>query len=525
MTSSSTTAESAAFAASYESALLAHLSDPGEETLSEAYELGRGALCAEMSVLDVAAAHHSSLLEALRREPDRRRLPSMSTDAAAFFIESLSSYEVIQRGLREAQETARLEHEHATALNGLAEAAVAVNAVRDLDRLLDLVCGIARELIGADCASIEITPDRRAPLSARSLAERYADWTPEGSLSESSDLVASTLVSGRPTRLSAERLGELRVLEEGRPALRGWLGVPLRAREGARQLGLLEVADKTGGEFSANDEAIIVQLAQMAAVALENLWLYEREHQIALALQESLLPLQLPEIAGLELAARYRAAGDGNEVGGDFYDVVEVGSGRWLLVIGDVCGKGAQAAAITGLARHTIRSVARREDAPETILTALNEALLADATGTQFCTVACALVEVDRMVGARVALANAGHPRPLLRRVDGRTEPVGPSGTLLGFVEHPRLAAEGLVLGPGEALIFYTDGVTDAQAPERSWTPEQLADAIAFADSADAELLVDRVQAAAVPDDVVPRDDIAILVLRVGDGSASVSVT
>lgn len=517
MTSSSTAAESAAFAASYECALLAHLSEPGEETLSEAYELGRGALGAEMSVLDVAAAHHASLLEALRREPDRSRLARMSGEAAAFFIESLSSYEVTQRGLREAQQSARLEHAHAMALNGLAEAAVALNAVREVDRLLDLVCGIARELIGADCASIEITPDRGAPLSTRSLAGRYADWTPEGSLSESSDIVVSALASGRPTRLSAERLAELRVLEDGRPALRGWLGVPLRAREGARQLGLLEVADKTGGEFSANDEAIIVQLAQMAAVALENLWLYEREHQIAFALQESLLPRELPEIAGLELAARYRAAGDGNEVGGDFYDVVEVGSGRWLLIIGDVCGKGAQAAAITGLARHTIRSVARRERAPEAILTALNEALLADAPGTQFCTVACALVEVsarDSGSGPRVRLANAGHPRPLLRRVDGRTEPVGPSGTLLGFVEDPRMAAEELVLGPGEALIFYTDGVTDAQAPERSWTPEQLADAIAFAGSAEAEALVDRVEAAAVPDDVVARDDIAILVLR-----------
>ena len=175
----------------------------------------------------------------------------------------------------------------------------------------------------------------------------------------------------------------------GGQSLNGWLAIPLVARDD-RLIGLLEVADKGEGEFTANDEAMAVQLAQMTAGALENARLYEREHHIAQTLQQSLLPAHLPEIPGATVAASYRAAGEGQEVGGDFYDVFAVDDRRWLLVIGDVCGKGPQAAAITALARYTVRATALRETHPADILATLNQAMLAQLRPMYFCSVACA---------------------------------------------------------------------------------------------------------------------------------------
>ena len=169
--------------------------------------------------------------------------------------------------------------------------------------------------------------------------------------------------------------------------------------------------------FSAEDERMVAGIAAQSAIAIENARLYQERTRTAQTLQRALLPPHLPQIAGLELAASYRAAGEGNEVGGDFYDVFQQGDGSWALVVGDVCGKGPQAAAVTALARYTLRAHAVAGLRPSYQLARLNDALLRQhAPG--FVTVALARLELHER-GAHVELATAGHPLPILARGGG----------------------------------------------------------------------------------------------------------
>jgi serine phosphatase RsbU (regulator of sigma subunit) len=496
----------------YADALRAYLSEGGEARLEQAYELGRQAFADSLSMLDIAAVHHRVLADALRAAPDG--LERHARAAADFFIESLSTYEMTQRGFREANEVARMEREHAASLRGLADASVALNTAREPVALLELVTERARELIGANCAAISVVLDRDMPqLDARSLSPRYGDWTPDGPLIEAAEIFARALESESPVRLGRRELARVHDSNGSRPAWEGWMGAPLVGRDG-RRLGLIELADKEEGEFTANDEAIVLQLAQMVAVALENARLYEREHGIATTLQQSLLPNRLPVIPGVQVAARYRPAGEGNEVGGDFYDVFGIGDGRWLVVIGDVCGKGPEAAAITALARYTVRATALRERRPSEILAFLNEAMLSQALDGHFCTVACAMLAIDDD-GVGMQVCSGGHPLPLVIHEDGRVEQLGEPGTLLGVVADPHLADHDVRLRAGDAVVLYTDGVTDAAAPREMWTEEHVAGLLAGRATPGADGVAERLERAVLDVQERPRDDIAIVVVTV----------
>jgi sigma-B regulation protein RsbU (phosphoserine phosphatase) len=173
-----------------------------------------------------------------------------------------------------------------------------------------------------------------------------------------------------------------------------------------------------------------------------------RARVLAQTLQASLVPPAPPEIPGLEVGAVYRPAGAGDEVGGDFYDVFETGDGDWSIVVGDVCGKGAEAAGVTALARYTIRAVAMRTRRPREVLSDLNQALL-DHSVERFCTVVYLRVRRDTVDGVQVTVASGGHPLPLLLAADGVRE-VGTAGSLLGVVDAPDLHDTTLVLHPGQ---------------------------------------------------------------------------
>jgi anti-sigma regulatory factor (Ser/Thr protein kinase) len=226
-----------------------------------------------------------------------------------------------------------------------------------------------------------------------------------------------------------------------------------------------------------------------------------------------LLPPHLPHVGGLDLAAGYRAAGEGNQVGGDFYDVFGQGDGSWAVVVGDVCGKGPQAAAVTALARYTLRAHAVAGLRPSYMLARLNDALLRQrAPG--FVTVAFARVELTAD-GAHVDLATAGHPHPVLA-VDGRAVMVGEVGTPLGIIEHPELPEVGLDLRPGDLLAFYTDGVTEAAAPRRILSEADLAALVAERAGEGPRAVVEHLETTAVTlAGGDPRDDIACLAVRV----------
>ena len=233
-------------------------------------------------------------------------------------------------------------------------------------------------------------------------------------------------------------------------------------------------------------------------------------------LQNSLRPRSLPKIAGFESASRFLAAGESYEVGGDFYDVFRTGSDGWTAVIGDVCGKGPEAAALTALARHSIRAASSPERAPSDVLRALHESITGERSDLRFCTAALARIHAPRngRGPAQLTIALGGHPPPLVLRKSGRVDRLGEPGTLLGALPNPTLADVDARLGIGDALVLYTDGMLDLRdrsQDDPNWLSRQLESA---AGSSADEVASKLAEAAIKRNGGEPRDDIAILVLR-----------
>jgi serine phosphatase RsbU (regulator of sigma subunit) len=297
--------------------------------------------------------------------------------------------------------------------------------------------------------------------------------------------------------------------------MRSAIIVPMTAR--GRTLGALSfVSGPSGRRFDEQDVELAQELARRCATAIDNARLYTDRSYIARTLQQSLLPVELPDIPGVEAAARFRPTGEGNEVGGDFYDMFETGNRGWAVVMGDVCGKGPDAAAVTALARYTLRAAAMRDNLPSRTLATLNEALLRQRDDRRFCTVAYAYIEkLDR--GARAGVSTGGHPLPLLLRADGTVETVGLPGTLLGVVPDPSLEDQAVMLDPGDALVFYTDGVIENRLGADGVLDERrLAELVATCAGGGADAIASRVEEAAVlSQGGQPKDDIAVLVLRI----------
>ncbi len=308
------------------------------------------------------------------------------------------------------------------------------------------------------------------------------------------------------------RSAPYRGMPEGHLPVRSYLAVPVVTSRGEVAGGLFFGHPETG-MFSAEDERMVEGIAEQSAIAIENARLYQDRTRTAQTLQRALLPPSLPEIDGLLLAAGYRAAGEGNEVGGDFYDVFEQADGSWALVVGDVCGKGPEAAAVTALARYTLRAHAVAGLRPSYQLARLNDALLRQrAPG--FVTVALARLELTSG-GARLVLATAGHPLPIVARPGGVTA-VGEIGTPLGVIESPELPEVTVDLAPGDLIAFYTDGVSDAAAPRRLLTEAEIASLVAERRAAGPAAVAGHLERTAVElAGGNPRDDIACLALTV----------
>jgi serine phosphatase RsbU (regulator of sigma subunit) len=255
-------------------------------------------------------------------------------------------------------------------------------------------------------------------------------------------------------------------------------------------------------------------------LAKDNERLYDEQRHIAETLQLGLLPQHLVVPEGVSVAARYWPAGAANLIGGDFYDLFAVDDQRWGLAIGDVCGKGIEAAALTGLARHTLRAAARHSTSPTDVLLAVHQALR-DHRPATFCTACFAFISQPDPDSLRVELSLGGHPQPLLRHADGRVEAVGTLGMLLGMIE-PTITTTVVELEPGDTFVFYTDGLTDAPA-EQAVTVEELAALLQLEGDQPIEQLADTIRA-------VKRgrrplgsgDDTAILILRF-DGVSTAS--
>jgi PAS domain S-box-containing protein len=300
--------------------------------------------------------------------------------------------------------------------------------------------------------------------------------------------------------------------------------IPLPAR--GRVLGVVTMIGTHDRSFDEHDLEVAVELGRRAGVALDNASLYADRDRVARTLQESLLPPMLPAVPGLDLAAHYRAGSQAAGIGGDFYDVFPAGDGSWRVVIGDVCGKGVEAAALTGALRYAVRAAAVLAPSPARALRAVNETFLHEDWDDRFATVALAQV-VTSNGAASVTLSSGGHPTALLRRADGSVEKVDAPGSLVGLLVQARFTETSRELATGDCLLLYTDGVTEAGSPGELFGEERLTDVLGSADATSAASLVaavrDAVDAftrssgrqAAGEDEGANRDDVAVICLRV----------
>jgi PAS domain S-box-containing protein len=408
------------------------------------------------------------------------------------------------RGAVAAEREARLAAERSQErLTFLAEASSTLaSSVLDLETTLAQVVDLAVPRLADGCA-IQMVDERGEPLP---VALAHID----------------------PAKLQGLRL----LIEEGagNAGSESVAAIPLHSQN--RTVGVLTLVTETGRLLEEADLQLAEQLAVRAGTAIENARLFADRSRVARSLQASLLPPSLPSIPGLELGARYAPAGEGVEVGGDFYDAFAVDGGRWLMVVGDVRGKGVDAAAVTGLARHTIRSIALYEARPSAILAHLNRVLLAaeadriaalqaferpawELTEPRFCTVAVAIIE-PRQGGAGVVVCSGGHPLPLVARASGEVEAMGRPGSLIGASPEIELHDVDFELGPGDALVCFTDGIVERHRGREFFEEAGIARVLAAAAGADAATLAARIEDEArnlFADN--PHDDMAVLIVRV----------
>jgi len=404
----------------------------------------------------------------------------------------------------------RREREHEAArIQDERRAALVTAVLEDLNRDLAARSGLAETAAAllhhaltagdADEGMVALFDERRRELRTWACARGGTDVAPAFAVEPPAELVAAA--SGAETVAPAPERGGARVA-----------AIPLRGSPGA--LGALSLRWVGPAEPGPDTLELLEQMAERAAPVIARAAAYEREHLIARTLQQSLLPGRLPALSGLEFAARFRPAGDGTLVGGDVYDVIETGGGSCIAWVGDVCGKGPQAAALAGLARQTMRAESRHTTSPAALLDVLNRVIL-DRDAETFLTAAVLLIEPADGRRARVTSSVAGHPPPIWAHADGSFTTLPATSPLIGVWEVPfrEQVVEAL---PGDRLVLYTDGLTEAYAPEAQLEAGALIDAMrADAPSLDGALdaligLTDR------HGRVAPRDDIALLGIRFG---------
>jgi PAS domain S-box-containing protein len=289
--------------------------------------------------------------------------------------------------------------------------------------------------------------------------------------------------------------------------------------DGDSRYGVLTLTRQAAeGRFTLADLALAGELGQHLGVAIRVDRMFRHRSAVAEALQGSLLPVSLPEVPGLELSAAYIPASEGLEVSGDFYDVFQV-EGGWAITVGDVCGKGQEAAAMTAAARHAIRAIAHWNPDPVDVLARVNEVILAGGYEDRFVTVKLAYLRTD---GDRVRaeLASSGHPGPAVVRPDGRVDVISGGGLPLGLFPDAEPDRDSLELGQDDLLFFYSDGVTEARSPDMQYFEDRLADELAGAagrSAAETTRMIQRLVTRFSRDDL--RDDMTILVARVRGGN------
>jgi PAS domain S-box-containing protein len=428
---------------------------------------------------------------------------------------------------------------------GAAEADADAAAVASSARRLDLLAGAARQLLESSTVSESVLLQRAARLLSGGLATwAIVDVRRRGQLRRhyvagpddpDSASLAHAAASADPGPGSVPdqvlESGQTLVLthadddmalgqsENGPPLLTmlggaSVLAVPMT--DGSRRFGVLTLIRRADdGQFSIADAALSEEIGALLGLAIAARRMLRQRTETADALRASLLPPVLKPVPGVEIASAHLAPTRGREVGGDFYDVYPT-PGGWGVAIGDVCGKGEDAAAATAAARHAIRVLAHSTADPAEVLRGANEIMLAEEFGGRFVTASAAHLSWQDGT-LRVVLANAGHPAPVIIRPDGRTEQVPGGGVPLGIFPDPEPATVELELSDGDVLFCYTDGLADARSPQATYMEDSLADCLAqLAGRRAADIVSDMRKAVLDFSQSVLHDDLTMLVLRAG---------
>ncbi|MFJ3823232.1 SpoIIE family protein phosphatase [Streptomyces nodosus] len=428
----------------------------------------------------------------------------------------------------QAAAAAVVERRRSRQLQDLAQAGMRINAAPSLERALQTVTDEARALVGAHQSVTSMTTNLRwaQAINAVSLSDKYADYRSFTVPPDGAGIYVLVCRDNRPMRLTQAEL-EAHPAWRGfgpyaaeHPPMRGWLAVPLIGSDG-RNLGLVQLSDKKdGSEFTADDQAILVQLAQLASASIEKAAALENQYEIARTLQSSLLPQRLPEHSALSAASRYLPAAPRAGVGGDWFDVIGLSGARVALVVGDVVGHGIHAAAAMGRLRTAVRTLADVDLTPEELLTRLDDLvsrLSAESGGGEAAGLGAAdvgttcLYAVYDPVAGRCSLACAGHPAPVVVSPDGSAGFLElPAGPPLGVGGVPFETTE-VEVPEGSLLAFYTDGLVVSRQRDLESGLEELRQALTEpCDSLDT--LCDHVLKRLLSEP--PADDAALLLVR-----------
>jgi serine phosphatase RsbU (regulator of sigma subunit) len=267
------------------------------------------------------------------------------------------------------------------------------------------------------------------------------------------------------------------------------------------------------GTTDAETVAIVEEVARRAATALDNAQVHAERQHVARTLQEALLPAEASQIEGVGIGAAYLPAGWQTQVGGDMYDVIPLAGGGCLAVLGDVAGKGVQAAAVTGIVRVVLRVLIADGKPVEQTLQQLNDLILSQSQ--RYCTMALAEVRPTRSDDLSVTVYLAGHEQPLVVRRDGAVDKDGPWGTALGVRERVHCVPETVLLHPGDSLVMFTDGITERRAGKEFYGPERVSRSAAQLAAHPADVIADGLVTAVLDfSDDAPQDDITVVALR-----------
>jgi sigma-B regulation protein RsbU (phosphoserine phosphatase) len=418
-------------------------------------------------------------------------------------------------------------------------------AIAAMTRRLDAVTALTRVLLDNSTFSEAVTLQR----CARLLAGEIADWViidvdrggrllrqfvagPRGGQADQFARVAREGAPGQdsvPAQVHSTGKSVLLAHLDDPGALgQGPDGTPLVMMLGATSLICVPISDGTTGygtltvtrladkgPFGVADLGLAEELGRHLAIAIRVDRVFRQRSQVAEALQASLLPTRLPAVPGLEFAAAYIGATQFQEISGDFYDVFKAGDG-WGIAVGDVCGKGQDAAAMTAAARHAIRALAHVHGTPAEVLAAANEVLVAEDYDDRFVTASLAFLR-QRGSRVQVQLSSCGHPGPAVVRADGRVEILEGDGLPLGLFDDAEPGRLELELHKGDVLFFYTDGVTEARGADLSFFEDRLSDALAAVAGRSATEIVRAVQELVTSfSSGELKDDVTILAVRVG---------